>query len=62
MSKAYVTVVLEYADESQVPRIGIDTKDFGQFKVTRLQFSDALAELERLHTRQPVKRVIRGAS
>lgn len=43
-----MTVVLEYKDEASAPRIGVHTKDFGDFTVYALQFSDALAEVERL--------------
>ena len=44
-----ITVVLEYPSEADVPRIGINTTDFGIGKVCAVQFSDALAELEQLH-------------
>ena len=44
-----ITVVLEYPSEDDVPRIGINTTDFGIGKVCAVQFSDALAELEQLH-------------
>lgn len=44
-----ITVVLEYADEASVPRIGVGTRDFGNCSVRAVQFSDALEELEGLH-------------
>lgn len=44
-----ITLVLEYENDADVPRIAIDTKDFGNFKLHSLQFSDALLELEVLH-------------
>lgn len=44
-----ITVVLEYANDNAVPRIGLGTKDFGDFRVYALQFGDALLELECLH-------------
>ena len=44
-----ITGVLDYPSEADVPRIGINTTDFGIGKVCAVQFSDALAELEQLH-------------
>lgn len=42
-----ITLVLEYPSDSDVPRIGPGTRDFGAFTaVTAVQFTDALAELE----------------
>ncbi len=41
-----MTVVLEYESERDAPGIGRDTRDFGQFQVYAVQFSDALKELE----------------
>lgn len=44
-----ITVVLEYESEEAIPRIGLGTKDFGDFKVYAIQFGDGLLELECLH-------------
>lgn len=43
-----MTLVLEYANVEDAPRIGAATegKDFGKFRVCAMQFSDALRELE----------------
>jgi hypothetical protein len=43
-----MTLVLEYANVEDAPRIGAATKGegFGTFRVCAMQFSDALRELE----------------
>jgi hypothetical protein len=41
-----MTVVLEYASASAAPQVGVNTRDFGEFTVAAVQFSDALRELE----------------
>lgn len=43
-----ITVVLEYKDDAAVPRIGVGTKEFGDFQLVAVQFNDALKELEAL--------------
>lgn len=44
-----MTVVLEYESDRDAPAVGRDTRDFGEFKVAAVQFSDALRELEVLN-------------
>lgn len=41
-----ITLVLEYENDDAIPRIGSDSKDFGDFKLHAIQFNDALKELE----------------
>lgn len=43
----YVTVVIKYDDENEVPSFHAHMKALGG-EITAVQFNDALAELERL--------------